>query len=146
MIDYEKLDALMELPVSEEMLGAYLEGNLHGSEFREVQNIIEQDPFVADLISNTEDFAQINNDLSDMWMNGQECGLGEDFGYQPINVEDFTIPEIILEMPSVSAETTMIHDAALTLTQDGLEEDASNFSPSGNEASPYGLDELNNEF
>ena len=80
MIDYEKLDALMELPVSEEMLGAYVEGNLHGSELREVQNIIGQDSFVADLISNAEDFAQINNDLSDMWMSGQELGLQEDFG------------------------------------------------------------------
>ena len=63
MIDYEKLDALMELPISEEMLGAYLEGNLHGAELREVQNIVDKDSFVADLISSTDDVMQMNNDL-----------------------------------------------------------------------------------
>ena len=35
MIDLNKFDDLEDLPVSEEMLGAYLEGNLHGAEFRE---------------------------------------------------------------------------------------------------------------
>ena len=146
MIDYEKLDALMELPVPEEMLGAYVEGNLHGSELREVQNIIGQDSFVADLISNAEDFAQINNDLSDMWMSGQELGIQEDFGCQSINADDFTLPEIVLDMSAISTETTLIQDTTLAHLQGGHEEDTSNLGVSDNDSSSCGLGEVNSEF
>lgn len=41
MIDYEKLDKLMELPVSEEMLGAYIEGKLNDGELFDVYSRIE---------------------------------------------------------------------------------------------------------
>ena len=40
MIDYEKLDKLMELPVSEEMLGAYIEGNLSEVERNTIEGIL----------------------------------------------------------------------------------------------------------
>lgn len=146
MIDYDKLDALMELPISEEMLGAYVEGNLHGSELREVQNIIGQDSFVADLISNAEDFAQINNDLSDIWMSEQEFGLREDFGCQSINADDFTLPEILLDTPAVSAETILVHDITLAHMQSGLEEETSNINLNDTDSSSCGLGEVNNEF
>lgn len=42
MIDYEKLDKLMELPVSEEMIGAYLEGNLNEFESDNVRCLMSQ--------------------------------------------------------------------------------------------------------
>ena len=146
MIDYDKLDVLMELLISEEMLGAYVEGNLHGSELREVQNIIERDSFVADLILNAEDFAQISNDLSDMWMSGQDFGIGEDFGCQSINADEFTLPEIILDMSAISIETTLIQDTTLAHLQGGLEEDNSNIGVSDNESSSCGLGEVNSEY
>lgn len=40
MIDYEKLDKLMELPISEEMLGAYIEGNLSDVERDAIENVL----------------------------------------------------------------------------------------------------------
>ena len=40
MIDYEKLDKLMELPVSEEMLGAYIEDNLSEIERNTIESIL----------------------------------------------------------------------------------------------------------
>lgn len=40
MIDYEKLDKLMELPVSEELLGAYIEGNLSEFERNTIEGIL----------------------------------------------------------------------------------------------------------
>ena len=142
MIDYDKLDALMELPISEEMLGAYIEGNLHGSEFREVQNIIEQDSFVADLISNSEDFAQIDNNLSEMCINEQVCGLGEGVYHQSINADEFTLPEIILDLSAVNTETILIHEAVLPHTQSGIEEDAYNLDINDNDSN---LSEINNQ-
>lgn len=42
MIDYDKLDKLMELPVSEEMLGAYLEGNLNETEADDIRRLMSQ--------------------------------------------------------------------------------------------------------
>lgn len=144
MIDYDKLDALMELPISEEMLGAYIEGNLHGSEFREVQNIIEQDSFVADLISNSEDFAQIDNNLSEMWINEQAYGLEEDVCYQPTNADEFTLPEIILDMSTVTTETILIHETALPHIQSGIEEGDYNLGISDNDSNSS-LSEINNK-
>lgn len=41
MIDYDKLDSLMKLPVPEEMVGAYLEGNLTAEDSSMVQGIID---------------------------------------------------------------------------------------------------------
>lgn len=46
-----KLDSLEELPVSEEMLGAYIEGNqLLGSEIHEIDSFIASDPYISNLI------------------------------------------------------------------------------------------------
>lgn len=63
MIDINKFDDLEDLPVSEEMLGAYLEGNLHGAEFREVQNYVHEDTSLSSLIGNIEADMGCLNDL-----------------------------------------------------------------------------------
>lgn len=44
----EKINSIADLPLSEELLGTYLEGNLKGSELREVQNLIGSDQMVSD--------------------------------------------------------------------------------------------------
>ena len=49
MIDYDKLDALMELPVSEEMIGAYLEGNLNEFESEDVRHLMSQHEDLFDI-------------------------------------------------------------------------------------------------
>ncbi len=63
MIDINKFNDLEDLSVSEEMLGAYLEGNLHGAEFREVQNYIHDDSSVSSLIDRVEADMNFINDL-----------------------------------------------------------------------------------
>lgn len=50
-----KFERIEDLPISEEMLGAYIEGNLRGAEMREVQNLIHNDNFVADFSNMIED-------------------------------------------------------------------------------------------
>lgn len=55
MIDINKFDDLQDLPISEEMLGAYIEGNLHGAEFREVDNFILSNADIVSLIDTVED-------------------------------------------------------------------------------------------
>ena len=143
MIDYEKLDALMELPVSEEMLGAYLEGNLHGSELREVQNIIEQDSFVADIISDTDDILQMN-ELSNPWMeDGFSGGLVEDQDFQLLMNNDFELPEIIVDA-SLGIEENLIQDATLANLSNGIEED-STYIGLNDRDNVNGINEANNE-
>ncbi len=62
MIDITKFDDIEDLSISEEMLGAYLEGNLHGAEFREVQNYIQEDAFLSGLVDIVEnDFGSLND-------------------------------------------------------------------------------------
>lgn len=121
MIDYEKLDVLIELPISEEMLGAYLEGNLHGAELREVQNIVEKDSFLADLISNTDDVMQMNNDLSNPWTDTFVDDFGNNVDFQLMNSDGFVLPEIVLDMP-LGVEIDIIQDATLAQMQGELED------------------------
>lgn len=55
MIDFQdKFDDLQDLSISEEMLGAYVEGNLRGSEFREVSNLLCIDDDLSDLVQSVE--------------------------------------------------------------------------------------------
>lgn len=67
MIDDElmkKIDSIEDLPISEEMLGAYLEGNLHGSEFREISNLIHENSNLSDLAGNIENDIYTINDMN----------------------------------------------------------------------------------
>lgn len=134
MIDYDKLDSLMELPVSEEMIGAYLEGNLHGAELREVQNLVEKDSFVADLISSSEDVMQIGNDLSNPWADTFADDFCNNPDFQLINTSDFVLPEIVLDMP-LSIETDLIQDTTLAQLQE----------EPGNGTMHHSIDEINTE-
>lgn len=64
MIDYEKLDKLMELPVSEEMLGAYIEGNLSDIEADSVRQLISQNEELLDIsLTNNFDSNIEDNDI-----------------------------------------------------------------------------------
>lgn len=46
--------SIQDLPVSEEMIGAYIEGNLNGADLRDVQNFINSDQLVLDMIDDVE--------------------------------------------------------------------------------------------
>lgn len=49
MIDFDKLDKISELPISEEMLGAYLEDNLDLSEAAMVETMIDASPILSEI-------------------------------------------------------------------------------------------------
>lgn len=89
MIDINKFDDLDDLLVSEEMLGAYLEGKLHGAEFREVQNYVHEDTSLSSLIGNVEaDMACLNDlDYSD------QHGFGDILTNEDM-LSGISIPEI----------------------------------------------------
>lgn len=91
MIDLNKFDDLEDLPVSEEMLGAYLEGNLHGAEFREVQNYVHEDASLSGLIDNVEADMGYLKDL--------------DYSYQP-RFDDILTTEDIFSGISLPELTT----------------------------------------
>ena len=145
MIDYDKLDSLMELPVSEEMIGAYLEGNLHGAELRGVQNIIEKDSFVADLISSTDDAMQIGNDLSNPWADTLADNFCNNPDFQMISTNDFVLPEIVLDM-SLGIGTDIIQDTALAQLQGELEDGTLPHSVDEINSRICGCDELSNDY
>lgn len=70
MIDINKFDDIEDLHISEELLGAYLEGNLHGSESREVQNFINNDASVSSLIDSVESDLGYLHDLDYSYQQG----------------------------------------------------------------------------
>ena len=120
MIDYNKLDRLMNLPVSEEMLGAYIEGNLYGSELREVHNIIEQNPELEDIILNTENIVQINNDLPNIRYDYSGDNYDNDLSFPLLDADEFILPEIVTDLPFEN-ETTIVE---LTQINEGHENDS----------------------
>lgn len=145
MINYEKLDKLMELPISEEMLGAYLEGNLHGAELREVQNIVENDSFVADLISSTDDVLQMNNDLSNPWADTIADDFSGNTDFQLINSDSFVLPEIVLDMP-LGIEADIIQDTTLAQLQGELEDGTIHHNIDEFDSGVSGYENLNSDF
>lgn len=54
MKDYDELvsrfDSIQDLPISEEQLGAYLEGNLNLYEMEELGHIVKQDPMLQSIV------------------------------------------------------------------------------------------------
>ncbi len=109
MIDDEllaKFDRVQDLPVSEEMLGTYLEGNLHGAEFREVQNYIHDDSSVSSLIDSVEADMNFINDL--------------DFSYHQGHVDAIITEDVFsgISLPETTAfEMDSLIDANSPLTE-----------------------------
>lgn len=106
MIDINKFDDLQDLPISEEMLGAYLEGNLHGSEFREVNNFILSDTGVVSLIDTVEADLDYIRDLD---LSYQQDTIDTDVSEDLFS--KITLPEIsILGMDSLIETSSPLND------------------------------------
>lgn len=88
MIDEEllnKFDRIQDLPVSEEMLGAYMEGNLNEVEKGTVSELIYDNPRINSLVSDCEGFSL---DSSDIYH-----GPFEEFELPHVIDNNFYIPE-----------------------------------------------------
>lgn len=59
-----KFDSIEDLPVSEEMLGAYIEGNILSSEIGEIETILDENPYLKDLIN--DDYLNIEDNIDDL--------------------------------------------------------------------------------
>ncbi len=94
MIDINKLNDLEDLSVSEEMLGAYLEGNLHGAEFREVQNYIHDDSSVSSLIDSVEADMNFINDLDFSYHQGHVDAIITEDVFSGISLPETTAFEM----------------------------------------------------
>lgn len=89
-----KFDRIQDLPISEELLGAYIEGNLMGSEFREVHNLIGNDHELCDFC----DSISLDNPLSIDTLT--PITIGDDNyinGYDNVNID---IDSIVLPLIS----------------------------------------------
>lgn len=75
---------LQDLPVSEEMLGAYIEGNLDGSEQLFVESSIQQDDSLNDLVAGTNEDTDSGYDWS---IHDGDYGFWE-LGIPPVVTED----------------------------------------------------------
>ena len=104
-----KFDRIEDLPVSEEMLGAYLEGNLHGSEFREINNIIHDDSTLFNLVGIVENDIDFINDKN--YSVGTE--LGSLYEYNDV-LADFSLPEIDMLEPQ------SLIDSSSSMTEDSI--------------------------
>lgn len=88
MIDDEllnKFDRIQDLPVSEEMLGAYLEGNLSVDESENLHALIYDNPNINTLVSDCKGFSLDSNDI--------HHGPFEEFQLPNIIDSNFYIPE-----------------------------------------------------
>lgn len=101
MIDIKKFENLENLSISEEMLGAYLEGNLHGAEYREVQNCIHDDVSLSSLIDCIE---------GDMYYL-----TGLDYSYQQDSVDVLITDDMFSEI-SLPEITTYGEDSLIDLS------------------------------
>lgn len=60
-----RFDDIEDLPISEEMLGAYLEEKISDSELETLESYKEESPIISEIIKETNDF-QISIDDSDI--------------------------------------------------------------------------------
>lgn len=99
MIDEEllnKFDRIQDLPVSEEMLGAYMEGNLNEAEKGTVSELIYDNPRINSLVSDCEGFSL---DSSDIYH-----GPFEEFELPHVIDNNFYIPET-MELEDLGTST-----------------------------------------
>ena len=89
--------SIQDLPVSEEMLGAYIEGNLNGADLRDVQNFINSDQSILDMIEVVESPMSFCGSNMEYEYSSEEL-----YNDQMATIEDVYLPIDLLEEMSVS--------------------------------------------
>lgn len=88
--------SIQDLPVSEEMLGAYIEGNLNGADLRDVQNFINSDQSILDMIEVVESPMSFCGSNMEYEYSSEEL-----YNDQMATIEDVYLPIDLLEEMSV---------------------------------------------
>lgn len=93
MIDEEllnKFDRIQDLPVSEEMLGAYLEGNLDFYEMEDLSNIANNDTMLQSIIEETT--CSIIDNESDIVSTHRDSSYNEEIHEDALSGVDYEYP------------------------------------------------------
>lgn len=96
-----KFDRIQDLPVSEEMLGAYLEGNLDCYESSEITHAIASNETLSDLLENVDMHTEIQ-DTSDLDASMFHSGINTD-------LPDITVDAVYTESPTMLDELVDIY-------------------------------------
>lgn len=98
MIDEElmnKFDRIQDLPVSEEMLGAYLEGNLSPIEAFDVELVIQEYDYLRDVLSSNNELESDSYDISiDSTLSDFTLPLIPDDSFIEFDLGKFSLPEL----------------------------------------------------
>lgn len=84
-----KFDRIEDLPISEEMLGAYLEGNLNEDEISDIISVISQDGIVSNLMTSIEETLSDENNF-EFFLDDQIDFPDEDFFNSTYELEEET--------------------------------------------------------
>lgn len=112
-----QFDDLQDLPVSEELLGAYLEHTLTGSDLRDVQNVLNSNDIAMNLVDNVEENipTSLGSSLSiDDVVQSTDVFASEDFvdGISPIAMlTEIVSTNFVGTMPNDEANITSFADA-----------------------------------
>ena len=96
-----KFDRIQDLPVSEEMLGAYIEGNLDNTESSEIANAIASNEALCDLLENVDMHTEIQ-DTSDLNASMFNSGINAD-------LPDIIVDAFHTESPTMLDEIVEIY-------------------------------------
>ncbi|MDE6338966.1 MAG: hypothetical protein K2K97_04160 [Muribaculaceae bacterium] len=91
------------------MLGAYLEGNLHGSEFREISNLMHDESIISDLVGVVESDVDFLNDINYSFIQGIESTFVDDDLIGSLSIPDITSydPEMRFDPSSITDDITI---------------------------------------
>lgn len=151
MIDYQdKFDDLNDLPISEELLGAYAEGNLRGAEFREVQNLLSEDSNLSGLMNTIEEeptFFEFDSIDSPFY----KIGMPDNDVFGQFNLDQLEIPAIdadglITAGPLGSDFTFDIHHEFIGDEGHRLSSDTTHHDDSLNNDNPFQDNGMNEKF
>lgn len=123
MINYDdiidRFDDIEDLSVSEEMLGAYLEGNLNSYEMEQISESIQDDEVLRaiseDIISTP--FESDNNNLLDIEMHNEIYSLIDDETYFPDSMDGN-----IVEQNDLMDHNSYIEESHYTNENESLED------------------------
>lgn len=104
------IEDIQDLPISEETVGAYIEGSLNEVELQSVEKLIGNDDRLSQLIDSVND---INNDIESM-QNTSEGKIDWDIYSGDMGFWEFGIPSIIKEGETLKVSNSTFEAATLT--------------------------------
>lgn len=96
----QQFDDIQEFPINEEIVGAYVEGNLAGAELRDLQNFLNSDDYLYHIVNdiNNTDMVLDNNISFPKWdIEGPNIFSPNKDSFISVNLEDnLDLPSCVL--------------------------------------------------